>query len=160
QLECDSLSSILGRKVETATRLNVGHVHSIVTELTSWRFKNNAGLFPCSLTLRDNEVLKAMVKLKPRDCEVLEVAESIAHLCSNRLGNAYVEFRNEMEFVRCDLRERTIYGQRDSRFRNHAPAFYGSSQNMLIIEYLSDVVLKDSADDIRGWTRPCIESAI
>ena len=86
------------------------HVHSIVTELTSWRFKNNAGLFPCKLTMEDGEVLRVMVKLKPRDCEVLEVAESIAHLCSNRLGNAYTEFRNDMEFVRCDLRESAVYG--------------------------------------------------
>jgi hypothetical protein len=160
QLDCGSLSSILERQVKTATRLDVGHVHSIVTELTSWRFKNNAGLFPCKLTMEDGEVLKVMVKLKPRDCEVLEVAESIAHLCSNRLGNAYTEFRNDMEFVRCDLRESAVYGQRDARFRNHAPVYHGSSKNTLIIEYLSDVVLKDSADDISGWSCQCIESAI
>src|SRR4029434_531438 len=69
-------------------------------------------------------------------------------------------FRQDMEFVRCDVREPAVYMQSDPRFRRHSPRFYGVDGNALLIEYVSDVVLKDSAADISGWTEPCIRAAL
>jgi len=154
------LSTILGRDVSAVFPIRANGGHSIITELTSWRFRNAAGLFPRSLKVEGGETLEVMIKLKPRDTEVLEVGESIAQLCSDELGRAYRQFRDQLEFFGCNSREPAIYGQRDPRFRNHLPAFHGARDNVLIMEYLSDVVLKDTADDVTGWTRPYINATI
>jgi len=151
-LDRHHLSSVLGRNVKAAFRVRNSSAHSIVTELTSWRFKTTSGLFLYRLELEDGDTLDAMVKVKPRDAEVIEVGETIAQLCSEELGAAYSKFRFGMDFARCDVRELAVYSQRDPRFRKHAPQVYGASENTLIIEYLSRVILKDSADDISGWT--------
>jgi thioester reductase-like protein len=159
-LDLEHVSSALGRKVRKIHSLQRKMVDSIITELTSWRFKTTSGLFPCLIELESGEMLKVMIKLKARDSEVLEVGEAIARLCSKRLGDAYSKFRDSVEFVRCHLREPAIYRQNDTRFRKCTPGLYGHAGNTLILEFLDNVLLKDTADDISGWRNPCITAAL
>jgi thioester reductase-like protein len=159
-LDSCRLGAILGRNVSRAIRLSERSADSIVTELTSWRFKTTAGLFPYRLELENGASLDVMVKIKPRDTEVLDVAESIARLASEALGQAFAEFRDHTEFVRCDVREPAVYAESDPRFRRHMPELHGVSGRTLALEYLQDVVLKDSASDVSGWTAPAVAAAI
>jgi hypothetical protein len=159
-LDEERLSLLIGSRVLHATPIRDAASHSVVTELTSWRFRTTAGLFPYQLELENGESRSVMVKLKPRDSQVLDVAESIARLCSDELGNAYAAYRGNSEFVHCDTREPAVYAQTDPRFQSHVPRYWGSDDSALAIEFLSDVSLKDSAGDVSGWTEPCIRAAL
>src|SRR5947199_1705941 len=92
---------------------------------------------PCLFRLsawdsRIGHAMKVMLKLKPRDFEVLDVGEEIARPCSPKLGNAYAEFRGSLEFVKGDRRELAVYRQRDWRFTGHAPRFLGAEGRALL----------------------------
>jgi thioester reductase-like protein len=152
-LDAKAFTDMLGMKVRSATPARQEVSHSLITELTSWRFKNSSGLFRYALELEQGVDLDVMAKRKPTDAEVLEVAEEIAGLCGEELGMRFAEIRDGMEFVNCHRREPAVYRQRDPRFRNHAPAFYGAAGNTLFVEYLADAALIDTADDVSGWTR-------
>src|SRR6266516_5867126 len=89
QGEGDKVSAALGCKVIKAIRAPGDAVHSIMTELTSWRFKNRSGLFHYGLQMESGRILDVMVKVKPRDSEVIEVGAEIARLCSEELGATY-----------------------------------------------------------------------
>jgi thioester reductase-like protein len=154
------LSRLIGSRVLQAIPLRDITSNSIVSELTSWRFRTTAGLFPYRLELENEKSLSVMIKLKPRDSQVLDVAESIARLCSEELGNAYAAYRGNSEFVHCDSREPAVYAQADPRFTSQIPKYLGSDGNALAIELLADVELKDSAGDVSGWTEPCIRAAL
>lgn len=145
--------------------------HSIISELTSWKFGQAAGLRSYSLAIGGrggvpNGERELMVKIKPRDEEVMEVGESVAALCSDELGRAFTRFKRRTGLALCHLRELAIYQQRDERFRRHAPVLYGAVRDdrrrawILVLEKLQDMELMDTADDVSGWRRPHVEAAL
>jgi len=147
-----------------------GPGHSIISELTSWRHGSAAGLDKYRLTVvRDGgsrKTLGVVVKKKPRDRQVIDVAGRIAEQCSPALGRAFGRFGGSIGLAGSDIREVGVYRQRDSRFRRHAPALIGTvldrkrGERALVLEDISGLELIDTPDDIEGWTQDCIEAAI
>lgn len=144
---------------------------SIITELSSWRFSNIRGLFPCRLEVRgpqqgSTRFMEVFIKSKPHDSEVIAIGRTVAQLCQAGLGDAFLRNAAMLGFAGCHVRELGIYAQRDSRFRKFTPACYGRLSDesgnrwVLALEYLSNVALIDTANDIRGWTPDYLYAAI
>jgi len=157
-------------RVTDVTAKGSGSDKSIITELTSWKYGGRSGLFPYRLNVcrkgSGTIPLDVMVKVKPKDEEVIEVGAHVARLCGEDAGRAYEKSKDRTGLASCHLRELAIYEQEDQRFRSHMPTVYGSLRDdtqqcwVLVLEHLSDTVLMDTADDVSGWRRPEIEVAI
>jgi len=113
-------------RVESATVAPLDTDDSIVAELTSWRHGTSAGLYRASLTVAGRAStsarISAIVKVKPADEHVLDVAESVAALAGPALGETYSRFRDWVGFGRSHLRELALYAHPDPRLRRHSPA--------------------------------------
>lgn len=158
-------------KVSHVARISRASEHSILTELTSWRYGRASGLSRYRLMVESRRpaapgALDVMVKVKPRDEEVIAVGERVARLCGEEIGRAYARFRDRLGLAGCHVREIGVYEQSDPRFRRHTPVLFGSRRDddrnawILILEYLADVVLMDSADDVSGWRREHVEATV
>ena len=107
-----------------------------------------------------------LVRIKPLDQEVLLMTHLVASMCSSRLGELQRRFSGRLGISGCHLRELGVYQQTDPRFTRHAPALYQVVRDdarelfILVLELLREVELKDSADDLRGWTLPHVEAAV
>ena len=107
-----------------------------------------------------------LVRIKPLDQEVLLMTHLVASMCGARLGELQRRFAQHSSIAGCHLRELGIYQETDPRFTRHAPALYEVLRDdarelyVLVLELLRDVELKDSADDLRGWTLPHVEAAV
>jgi thioester reductase-like protein len=158
-------------RVTEVLPLRRGAEHGILTELTAWRARQAAGLFPCRLRIESpggtlTDPLSLMVKVTPGDGPLLAVGKSLARLTGSALGRAWSRFGERLGLRGRGLREAAIYGQADPRFRRHAPAVYGARRgggrrpSILVLELLSDVELMDTAGDVAGWGRPHVEAAL
>ncbi len=90
----------------------------------------------------------------------------VASMCGSRLGELQRRFAGQIGVAGCHLRELGVYQQADPRFTRHAPALYEVVRDderelfVLVLELLREVELKDSADDLRGWTLAHVEAAV
>jgi thioester reductase-like protein len=148
-----------------------GSEHSILAELSSWRHGQAQGLSRHRVELlRGNgtgaTALDVMVKMKPQDCELIEIGQCVADLCTPAIGEAYGRFKHRIGLDSSHLRELAVYEQQDPEFRRHTPICYGILRNdrrrrwVLVLERLSGTVLMDSADDVKLWGREHIEAAV
>ncbi len=148
-----------------------GSDYSIISELTSWRYRRALGLRRYRLLVEPSHrfpggILRVMVKNKPEDLEVIEVGEDVAHLCGEQVGRAYSKFKDWLGLSGSHTRELAIYQQKDERFQRHAPLLYGTRHEdprqvwILVLEHLSNMVLMDTADDVTGWRQRHIEAAL
>jgi len=139
---------------------------SIITELTGNRINKVVGHFPFRLYYKDNRYNDVIAKVKPLDSEVNLMLNSMAAMCDNRLTEEYARFKDRTGFTNCHIKELAVMAQQDPRFTRHAPKVYQTYQNkdreayVLVLEYLQDMVLIDSADDISGWKKQHIEAAL
>ena len=140
---------------------------SIITELTSHKINKLVGHFPFRLhTGAEFAPIDVMVKVKPLDDEVILMLNSMAAMCDPRLAQAYNQFKDQVGFKGCHVRELAVMSQLDERFRRHAPVTYFTVNDpereayVIVQEYLQDMELMDSADDTRGWTLEHIEAAL
>jgi thioester reductase-like protein len=139
--------------------------HGITTELAAWRHSRGLGLFRYQLRHEDG-TLPVVVKVKPSDAEVIDVATHVAHQCEPRLGEAFARFPRLLGFAGSHLREMELYTQRDPRFLRHAPACLAAHRDdeasrwMLVLEDLQPLELIDSADREGAWGRPQLEAAV
>ncbi|HEY3588366.1 MAG TPA: phosphotransferase, partial [Myxococcaceae bacterium] len=107
-----------------------------------------------------------LIRIKPLDQEVLLMTHLVASMCGSRLGELQRRFARHSSIGGCHLRELGVYQQTDPRFTRHAPALYqvlhddGRALYGLVLELLRDVELKDSADDLRGWTLSHVQAAV
>ena len=158
-------------RVTEAAAEEGGSDYSIISELTSWRYRQDLGLRCYRLLVEPSQrfprgVLRVMVKNKPQDLAVIEVGEDVAHLCGDRVGRAYSQFRDWIGLSGSHTRELAIYEQKDERFRRHAPLLYGTRREdpnqvwILVLEHLSNMMLMDTADDVSGWRRRHIDVAL
>ena len=143
--------------------------HSIIGELTSWRHKRRTGLFEYAVTVERRhrrETLALIVKAKPADCEVLEVAETVGGICDPALGRALADYGNRLPIRGGHLREPAIYEEMGGLPRSHLPVCYGTWRDDekrewgLALARLDDVVLIDSSDDAGAWSPLHIDTAI
>ncbi len=140
---------------------------SIITELTAHKLNKLIGHFPFRVKLAgDDNSRDVMIKVKPLDEEVILVSNRIASLCDARLAQTYNNFKNELDFRHCHVRELEVMKQEDLRFRKHAPVVYYAWSEpkreayVLVEEMLTNMELMDTADDTSGWTETHIEAAI
>ncbi len=138
---------------------------SIITELTSHKVNKLLGHFPFKLDTQQGEVA-VMAKVKPLDDEAIIMLSSMAAMCDARLAQSFTQFRNELGFKGCHVRELAVMSQQDPRFTRNAPKVYGVVADaereayVIVEELLQDLTLMDSADDTSGWQREHLEAAI
>jgi len=94
------------------------------------------------------------------------MTQMVASMCSSRLGELQRRFAGQLGITGCHRRELGVYQQTDLRFVRNAPAVYQVVRDdsrelfVLVLELLREVELKDSADDLRGWTLGHVEAAV
>lgn len=139
---------------------------SIITELTGHKINKLVGHFPFRLHTVEGEQLDVMAKVKPLDAEVILMANSMAAMCEPRLAQEFKQFRDQLGFRGCHVRELAVMSQRDPRFVRHAPLVYGVIQDdereayVIVEELLQGLEQMDSADDTSSWMREHVEAAI
>ncbi|MBF0452401.1 MAG: phosphotransferase [Candidatus Magnetomorum sp.] len=143
--------------------------NSIITQQTSGKINKLLGLFPCQLeysTKEETICTEVMLKIKPKDTEIIHTVNAIGSLCEERLANELKKANGRMGFTSCHTRELEIYRQKDPRFIKYIPKIYGIYENedreayVVLMERLKNLVLMDSANDISGWTPEHIHTAI
>ena len=145
---------------------------SIITELTARKLDKFVGLVPLRINYRGTPdgagtgAIDVLVKVKPTDGEVMLMMNNMASMCEARLAKEYKRFSHMTGFAKCHIRELTVYGQNDPRFRRNVPRVYGIHRDdnreayVLVLEKLDDVILMNTADDVSGWQREHIEAAL
>ncbi len=142
---------------------------SIITELTARKVDKLVGHIPLQLRYRDghrDEVAQVVTKVKPLDDEVVLMINSLAAMCGPRLASVHDKFKHRTGMAGCHVRELAIYDQRDERFTRNAPKVYGTHCDhqreayIAVLEKLDNMVLMDTADHVRGWTRANVEVAL
>jgi len=143
---------------------------SIITELTSHKVNKLVGLLPFCIDYTTSENLqnqvKMMVKVKPLDTEVMIMLNGMAAMCDPQLALAYAKFQDKTGFAACHIKELAVMRQTDPRFVRYVPVVYEIDENVarevyiIVEEYLENMVLMDSADDISDWTSEHIRTAI
>ncbi len=158
-------------RVQELTKLEDVTDESITTELASWQYASQVGLWKYHVTFSDSardepKSLELFVKVKPRDQDVLVVAERVATMCDDKVGKAFGRHKGRLGILGCHQREIKVYHQQDPRFRRHVPEVYAAIENeaqrewILVLESLAGMELLNSASDVSDW-RPChIEAAI
>ena len=145
--------------------------HSIISELTSWKYRSATGLLKYAVKLDDGSgtaprLLSLAAKIKPKDRLVMEVGAQVAAMCGDALGQAFARHVNRIGLAGSHLRELGIYEQDDRRFTQYVPTVYGTVRDdekqtwVILLEWLEDVVLKDAVEDISGWNPSAIEAAV
>jgi thioester reductase-like protein len=133
---------------------------SIVAELTSWRTGAATGLFRARL----EDGRRVVVKSKPSDEQVMDVAEHVAALASPMLGALHREHRSRSPFRTGHVRELALARIDDRRWARHTAAYVGSDADpgratwTLVVEEVTDALPATGATHI--WAPELIETAI
>jgi thioester reductase-like protein len=152
-----------------ARLVQAGSDRSVIGELTSWRRGRRTGLFRYDLEIERGgrrSSLDVMVKVKAADEDILDVAETVAGMCDDRLASELRRFRGSIGIRGSHVRELAIYEQDDDRLRRHLPTCYGTWRHDreaswgVVIEWLADMLLIDASDDTISWTTPHVAAAI
>ena len=155
--------------VTSLERVGRGSDHSVVSELTAWRRGQQSGLFHYRLGLRQQDAartLDVMVKVKPSDDDVLEVAETMAAVCDVRVSATLRDVRDLIGIRGSHLREPALYEEADDRIRRYMPRCYGTWRDNdqgswgLVLERLTDMAVIDAADHPDVWTEEAVQSVI
>jgi len=158
-------------RVQELTKLQDVTDESITTELASWQYASQVGLWKYRIRFSESassepKSLELFVKVKPQDQDVLVVAERVATLCDDNVGKAFGKHKGRLGILGSDQREINVYRQQDPRFRRHVPEVYAAIENkaqrewILVLESLAGMELLNSASDVSDW-RPChVEAAI
>ncbi len=156
-------------QVRDTELVRAGSERSIISELMSWRQGRRVGLRHYRLEVESAACpssLDVIVKAKAADDDVLEVAETTAEICDERLRRELRRFREFIGIRGSHLREIAIYEQPDARLRRHMPVCYGTWRRDdeaswgLVLERLDEMVLLDASDEVEGWTDVNIAAAI
>jgi thioester reductase-like protein len=157
--------SVIGSDVVGADAQEWSGSHSVIAELTSWKYGRSIGLHSFRLEFGEaRDAVDVVLKVKARDREVNAVGQTVAELCSPALGNAYERFSDCLGLSGSDTRELAIYRQGDARFCRFTPRFYGGcsdhARTVLVLENLSGLEMMDSIDSVPVWHSKYIETAI
>jgi thioester reductase-like protein len=137
--------------------------HGIVSELASWRFGLAAGLHRLSISYTCGgraRALDAVLKAQVEDLHAIEVAQEVASLCGDALGDAWREHRSHHEMWRSHVREQALYRLDSPALRAHSPALYAARPDLLLLEDLTGAPMLDSLDGDRPWQPSHLEAAI
>ncbi|MEZ6134225.1 MAG: thioester reductase domain-containing protein [Pirellulaceae bacterium] len=154
--------------VRRLSKRRLSNQSSITTELASWRSSRRIGLWECCVEFaksgeESTQELEFLVKVKPSDQQVIEVAEQVGAICDSRLGEMLCHHRDRLGILGCHTRELKVYSQLDQRFVAHVPRVYGVIENseqsewLLVLESLKQIKLMDSAHELAQWQPEDIE---
>jgi thioester reductase-like protein len=160
-----------GLRVRSVLINPFGTRHSIISELTSWRRRRSAGLFKCQVTiertgLTDPERVDLVIKAKPSDRDALDVGQTVAAMCDERLGRAFREYRDRIGLAGSHLRELAVYEQADVRVQRYLPQCFGTWRSDeyeewgLALENLQSLTLLNEVDHPKAWSPLHIDSVI
>ncbi len=158
-------------RVQDLTKLEDVNEESITTKLASWQYGSQVGLSKYRVVFSDSanaepKSLELFVKVKPRDQDVLFVAERVATMCDEKVGRAFGRHKDRLGILGSHQREINVYRQPDPRFQRHVPEVYAAIENetqrewILVLESLSGMELLNSASDVGDWRPRHIEAAI
>ena len=156
-------------RVTSLQRLDRGSEHSVIGEMTSWRRKSRTGLFDYRISYQSGPVarqLDVVVKVKPVDTDVLDVAESTAAMCDASVSQALARVRGQIGVTGSHLREVAIYAQADPRLRRHMPVCYATWAEEeerswgVVLERLRDMEIMNAADSLAPWHGEAIAATI
>ena len=143
---------------------------SIISELTTRKIEKYIGLSSQKVTFHTDDgaeqCMDVVIKTKPIDKEILLMVNGMASMCSPSLRDAHQTWKNHIGFKSTHIREIAIYEQSNETFSRYMPEIYGTFQDMereayvVVMEQLSEVILKDSADDTSEWQSKHINSVI
>lgn len=151
--------------VTSATLLTRGSTHSIVSDLTAWQSNRPTGLFGYRLETASGQH-DVILKVKPRDRDVMAVGEAVARVCDDSLGTAYRRWQDRVGFAKSHVREIAVYRQADPRITRHVPRVLGSIADddraiwAVALERVSDATHLDRASDGNAWNASAVDAAI
>ena len=155
--------------VTSLERVGRGSDHSVVSELTAWRRGQQSGLFHYRLGLRQRDAARTvdvMVKVKPSDQDVLEVAETMAAVCDARVSATLRHVRDLIGIRGSHLREPALYDEANDCLRSCMPKCFGTWRDEdgtscgIVLERLRDLPIIDAVDRPDVWTEHAIQSVI
>jgi hydroxymethylglutaryl-CoA reductase (NADPH) len=158
--------------VSSATPFDSVLGDSLIIEGTAESAEGLVGLFPFSIDLvcpgRDSKQVAVMLKSKAHDSSVIGMGVTVARMACRELAEPYVAAQESIFFKNCHLKELWAYGQKDARFTRHVPKVYGIWSDpdrhayVVVLEYMDadGFRLKDTADDVSGWTDGDVRTVI
>jgi hydroxymethylglutaryl-CoA reductase (NADPH) len=140
----------------------------IVSELTAQTATQKlVGVLPLRLDLGVDGELDVVVKSKPLDDEVILATNRVASLCGGSVAETHSRWRDWTGFKGSHERELALFGSPSEGLARVLPRVYGVHSDpdreayLIVMERLrSDVILKDSADDVRGWRSEHVDAAL
>jgi NADP-dependent 3-hydroxy-3-methylglutaryl-CoA reductase len=142
---------------------------SLITEMTSRKLKKTVGLFPFHVFYENEEGDQSqliMTKVKPTSHEVVGALNQLASMCGTELAAEFDKHKYEVGLAGTDRRELAVFRQTDARFTHHTPKLFGIYEDaeresyVLVQEFLTDMELMDSANDVSRWTDAHIQAAL
>jgi thioester reductase-like protein len=148
-------------RIVSADLVRRGSEHSIISELTSWKRRQQIGLFHYRLSIARGaaiEPLDVIAKVKPSDEDAIQVAEMTASIVDASLHRLIAAFRDRLGVRDGHVRELAVYQHhRDDSIGRHLPRCYGTwadddrQEWGLVLEHLDDMALMD-AHSSAAWT--------
>lgn len=149
--------------IEMLTKSEEGS--SIIMEMTSRSVNKMIGLFPIRIGNPGFEQ-KIMMKIKPLDNEIALAMNSLAANSHPDLARAFSRHKFKIDVEKCHLRELQLAKIENQALRKYSPINFGVSINssneeyILFDEYLEDMVLMNSVENISAWNGEIVQAAL
>lgn len=145
--------------------------NSLVMDLSSQVTQKLCGFFPFEMQYRDKDSVeiktqKILLKVKPKDEEVMMAAEMMAAMNGSALKQAFLKIRGDNLFQKTHVKEIHINALPQIQSLQISPKFYGSQIEesrqiyLLVQEFIGNFAFEPSADDLQSWTPTRIREAI
>jgi thioester reductase-like protein len=139
---------------------------SIVTEIASWRYGGDLGLYGVARGDSGTDHASLILKIKARDEEAIATAIEVATITHPLLGHLMGRFSDQLPLVGADARETSFYAAAPSGLLELAPRCHAQGRHpdtgraMLLLERLENVELLNSIDQPHHWTDRHLRIAI
>ena len=149
-VDVSTQDSVMGT-LNTATKALPGR-HAVYE--TKWQMTGTSG------------TSRFLVKSKPTDHEVIRMMRGMATLCGEPLASLYEVHQYRLGLRNCHIRELEIAKLDDPRFTSITPEFLTVWRDdthatyLIVMEYLEDVILLNSAKQPQLWKPEHINAAL
>jgi aminoglycoside phosphotransferase (APT) family kinase protein len=162
-------ATVPGLHVTKLKSLSLDTQNSILSELTSTSLRKKVGHFAYDVHWEDlttSGIRRIVIKAKPTDSEVINMVNSMAQGCGNKLARIYELFKKDTGFYKCHIREMEIYRLENEHVKRYMPEVFYTWRDddheifAIAMEYLEDVLLKDTVMDIEAWSDEHIRAVL
>ena len=158
-------------EVEEVQSLSPPSGNSILAELAAVGGNLESGLCTRRVHMRHIEMeapesVDVFIKTKWKDERMIQLAETTARVCGDRLGDLFTRFRDRLGFTGCHEKEVALYEKTDERLRRYTPEFFGTWHDpetetwSLALEQLNGMRQMNAVETVRGWTPETIHAVI